>query len=118
MAQPIHMRARSFLIILLLAKLCASAAEPEKIGEDALRQIQALEQEKLSRSALHQKLDSQFVFRLKQKRGQLIAPGVTHLQADVKLEADGRILVDIESTVSESLLAQTSKTIGVEEAAR
>src|SRR5438552_17926819 len=89
-----------------------SAGEPEKISESALQQIRALEQEKLNRSPQHRKLDSQFVFKLKQKRNQPIAPGVTKLQPDLEVEADGSVLVDIEANVSESLLAQIRQSGG------
>src|SRR5439155_1320999 len=101
-----HMRDKILPIVCLLASLWAAAAQPEKINENALQQIRALEREKLSRSALHQKLDSQFVFKLKQNRGGVIAPGVGGLQTDVHFEPDGRILIDMDADVSESLLSQ------------
>src|SRR5262245_2890834 len=73
----------------------STAAEPEKIADSALQQIGALEQEKLSRSETHRKLDSQFVFKLKEEKAQLVAPGLTKFQSQVEFAANGRVLVDI-----------------------
>ena len=88
------------------------AAEPEKISDSASQQIRALQAEKLGRSTIHRKLDSQFVFQLKQNRGQVIAQGVTKLQPSLKLQADGRVLVDIDANVTEGLLAQIKQSGG------
>src|SRR5262245_17918361 len=71
----------------------AVASAGEKISDRALRQIEALQAEKASRSAVHRKLDSQFVFALKRQRGQAIAAEATQLRADTNREADGRFLV-------------------------
>ena len=61
---------------------------------------------------MHRKLDSQFVFKLKQNRNQIIAPGLTALQPDIKFEPDGRILVDIDANVTEALLGQIKQSGG------
>lgn len=104
---------RLMLVALLFGALGSGmAAEPEKISDSALQQIRALQAEKLSRSTIHRKLDSQFVFQLKQNRGQVIAQGVTKLQPDLKLQADGRVLVDIDANVTEALLAQIRQSGG------
>ena len=98
---------------LLFGSFCSGfAAGPERISDSAAQQIRALEQEKSSRSPLHRKLDSQFVFKLKLNRNQIIAPGVTQLQPDIKFAPDGRILVDIEANVTEGLLAQIKQSGG------
>src|SRR5215510_859912 len=52
------------------------AAQGERISPSALRQIEALMEEKESRTPAQKKIDSQLIYRLKQKRGQRIAPGV------------------------------------------
>src|SRR5689334_7171612 len=93
------------LVLLTFAPLAGGAAPAEeKISESALRQIQALEAEKESRSAVHRKLDSQFVFKLKQNRKQVIAAGVTELQPDLEVQPDGRLRVDIDADISKVLL--------------
>src|SRR5439155_9644789 len=98
--------------ILLGATSSRAAAGAETISESALQQIRALEQEKQSRSAIHRKLDAQFVFKLKQNRNQPIAVGVTRLQPDIEFETDGRILVDINANVTDALLAQIEASGG------
>jgi hypothetical protein len=87
-------------------------AAQERVSPGALQQIQALQQEKASRPALHRKLDSQFVYQLKQNRGQAIAQGVTRLRPDVKLVADGQVLVDMDAQVTETLLRQIEQSGG------
>ena len=90
----------------------AFGAGPEQISDSALQQIGALEQEKASRSATERKLDAQFVFRLKQDRGQAIAAGATALRPDIRFEPDGRVLVDIGAEVTTNLLAQIRQAGG------
>ncbi len=103
----------SVLVALLFGGVCSGvSAEPEKVSDTALQQIRALQAEKLSRSAIHRKLDSQFVFQLKKERGQAIAQGVSKLQPDIKLQADGRVLVDIDANVTEGLLLQINQSGG------
>ena len=85
--------ARRIVVAVLLGQAFspADAAEPERLSESALQQIRALQQEKQSRSAVHRKLDSQLVFQLRLNRGQSIAPGLSRLKPDLKLERDGRV---------------------------
>jgi uncharacterized repeat protein (TIGR01451 family) len=109
---PVARQLPAMVLAFLTFNATILVAEPEKISDSALRQIQALEQEKISRSAVHRKLDSQFVFRLKQNHGQVIAPGVKALQADVKFEPDGRVLVDLDAKVTDNLLAQINAAGG------
>src|SRR5262245_59736713 len=78
----------------------AGSAKPENLSDSAVQQIRVLEQEKPSLSPSHRKLDSQFVFKLKQNRGQGVAAGVSALRVDVQIEADGRVLVDIDANVT------------------
>src|SRR5215208_6704963 len=94
------------LLFSLLACLSAaqlSAAEP--ISESALTQIRGLQNEKASRTAVQHKLDSQLVYALRQSRNQMAAFGVAHLQANVNRQPDGRVLLDINATVSPALLS-------------
>ena len=98
-----------FVLLTLAPVIGAAAPAEEKISESAMRQIQALQVEKESRSPVHLKLDSQFVFKLKQNRKQAIAAGVTELQPNLEFEPDGRVLVDIDVEVSQDLLNQIAK---------
>jgi hypothetical protein len=53
------------------------------IAPEALAQIDALVQEKTSRSASQQKIDSQLLFQLRMESGQPIAEGISVLETDV-----------------------------------
>jgi uncharacterized repeat protein (TIGR01451 family) len=90
----------------------AAAADDAVISDSAIQQIRALEQEKASRAAVHRRLDSQFVYQLRQSRNQPAAAGVTNLRPSVKFEADGRILVDIDGEVTPALLALINQSGG------
>ncbi len=92
------------LSLFLGANRPAIAAVPEAISDSALQQIAAMEQEKSSRSAVHRKLDSHFVYQLKSSRGQFSMPGDAGWRPQMKFEPDGRVLVDISAAVSDDLL--------------
>lgn len=64
--------------------------------------IAALEQEKATRTPAQQKMDSQLVAALKQSRGEWPSGAP---KADLAVQADGRVLVDLDATVSPALLA-------------
>ena len=83
----------------------AQGEEKPKLSQRALRQIEALIQEKESRTPEQKKIDSQLLYQLKQKRGEQIAPGVERLATGVREETDGRVLLDIRAKVSPELLA-------------
>ncbi len=102
------------LAILLSAGAGHLSAAPANgnISSNALEQIRELELEKSSRSALHQKLDSQFVYQLKQNRHEAFAPSVKSFHPDIKFAADGRVLVDIEGNVTAALLARITNAGG------
>src|SRR5687767_5320366 len=88
---------------LVLPAICLLASpirtEAEGISESALAQIRAMQQEKASRPALHSKLDSQLIFAIRKSRNELAAFGLTHLKPNVKVEPDGRVLLDITAHV-------------------
>jgi Subtilase family/Domain of unknown function (DUF5011) len=74
------------------------------ISDGALQQITALEHEKSGRSAIHRKLDSHFVYQLKLSRGEFSMPGDANWHPQLKLQGDGRVLVDIAALVTDDLL--------------
>src|SRR5215475_6491111 len=82
----------------------SASAQEEKISQSAMRQIEALMQEKESRTPEQKKIDSQLLYRLKQKRGVRIAPGVERLGVGVKEAADGSVLLDIRAKVTPEVL--------------
>ncbi|MGH9751984.1 MAG: S8 family serine peptidase [Blastocatellia bacterium] len=88
------------------------AAQDERISQSALRQIEALMEEKESRTPEQKKIDSQLLYKLKQKRGEWIAPGVESLAAGVQEAADGNVLLDIRAKVTPEVLEAIRKAGG------
>ena len=84
--------------------LGSAAAQGEKISQSAMRQIEALMEEKASRTPEQNKIDSQLLYKLKQKRGVRIAPGIERLGVGVKESADGSVLLDIRAKVTPEVL--------------
>lgn len=76
----------------------------------AARQINALQQEKLSRTPAQQKIDSNVLYTLRMLAGQPAAPGVPYLDTGVDLDANNNIVVDMVANVTESLLGKLSST--------
>jgi hypothetical protein len=91
--------------ILLLASLRALGTLPEDMSQDARGQIRALLDEKATRTPAQRKMESQLIHAVKQHRGEPFVPGAPNLELDLKLEVDGRVLVDITGTVTPELLA-------------
>jgi len=91
-----------------VAQPASSQPVVSDISPEALAQIDALLQEKESRTPAQQKLDSQLVYAVKMARGEPIAAGVTRL--DVKLATDstdrGRLTIDVRADLSDPLLQQ------------
>lgn len=90
----------------------SAAAQGERISQNALRQVQALIEEKESRTLAQKKIDSQLLYRIKQKRGERIAPGVESLATGVREAADGSVLLDIRARVTPEVLGAIRKAGG------
>lgn len=84
----------------------SAALQANDISPEALAQIEALIQEKESRSQIERKLDSQLVYELKMDRGQAVANGVRTLETDLPVSDNGKTIVDITASVSDGLLLQ------------
>jgi hypothetical protein len=77
----------------------------EALSEHVARQIQALLDEKESRTPVQQKIDSQLLYTMKMHRGLAIAAGVETLNTDVVYDQDdGKTIVDISGRVTNGLL--------------
>jgi hypothetical protein len=109
------------LMVVSQAALCASPAvvahaqtragrRDQKIGEEAARQMRELAEEKDARTPAQKKIDSQLIYALKQKRGE--NRGVPTARVDIKLDAEGKTLVDITCPVSEQLVASIEQLGG------
>src|SRR2546423_2015491 len=115
---------RSFLFALILIvgviALIAGPAVPIKIlasrlnqkdqlssqgvSPSASLQIQALEDEKETRTPGQEKIDSQLLYALKRERAQPNAAALQSLQVDVGESEQRRVVVDISATVDDKLL--------------
>jgi len=105
----------SFSIVLVLGSLSAVEAEPPQSHtqfSDSQRQIAPLQSEKHSRSAAQRKIDSQLLYELKKHRGEAIAQGVPTPETGVKIDQDGRVLVDIQARVTDGLLEKIKRSGG------
>ena len=87
------------------APAAGAVGNPAGLSQNAKNEIAALLQEKAGRTSAQQKMDSQLVHALKKNRGEPFAPGAPNVQVDVKIEPDGRVLVDMDATVTPELLA-------------
>jgi Subtilase family len=92
-------------LVFAQAPAAGASIAPAGLSANAMNEIGALLQEKASRTPAQQKMDSQLVHALKHNRGEAFAPGAPHVQMDVKMETDGRVLVDITATVTPKLLS-------------
>jgi Calx-beta domain/CHRD domain/Subtilase family len=80
------------------------SAGQQSIAAAVMQQIQALEDEKESRTPAQKKISSQLLYATKMERAQPIASGVSSLQVDVGASEQGRVVVDISASVDENLL--------------
>ena len=69
-------------------------------------QMQALQQEKASRTPAQQRIDSNILYTVRMLAGQSAAPGVPYLDTGVDLDAHDNIVVDMVANVSDQLLHQ------------
>ncbi len=80
------------------------AAETRELSPAARQQIRLLQDEKAARGPAQRKMDSQLNLALRQHRPGLAAPGLNALQPQVRLNTDGRLLVDLRAAVTPSVL--------------
>ena len=91
--------------LLLLGGPPVFGASPEGLSQQARGQIRTLLEEKAARTPAQRKMDSHLIHAAKRHRGEPFVAAVPDLELDLKLEPDGRVLVDITGTASPQLLA-------------
>ena len=98
---PVLVAARVAFVWLAAAPLAFARPAPgeDTIDENALRQIQALEQQKLERTPAQIKMDSQLIYALHRSVLRKVAPDV---EPNLQIQDDGRVLVDITAVFSDS----------------
>lgn len=106
---PLISRACSHLLLVIALSfsafvfIAASSAQDE-ISDQALSQINALIQEKQSRNAAEQKMDSHLVMESKAALGKSLPAGVPTLRSSVQFDETGLPLVNITADVSQELV--------------
>jgi hypothetical protein len=88
------------------ANASQAGASGTRIGMIAAQQIQALQQEKASRTPAQRKIDSNILYTTRMLAGQAAAPGVSYLYTGIELDSSDGIVVDMVANVTESLLNQ------------
>jgi hypothetical protein len=84
----------------------ARAPGPAGMSAGAAQQIQALEQEKDSRTPAQQKIDSNVLYTIRMLQGKPAAAGVSYLYTGVDLDENNNVVVDIVANVTDQLLQQ------------
>ena len=87
-------------ILLFLISLAEATAQAVRLDGRAQAQITALLAEKDRRSPAQARLDSQFVYLLKRQAAAADLATLTELQPTVRMETDGRLLVDIRGQIT------------------
>ena len=100
------------LMVLLFGFLETEGIFAEQISSNALQQIQALMDEKASRTPVQRKISSQLIYALKMKHGMSIANGIQTLRTGVKVDDMGKTVVDIKADVTPSLLKELERLGG------
>lgn len=93
----------------------AQDAEPDgsqRLSARARQQIEALIAEKKARTPVQRKIDSHLLAADKMRRGEPVAEGVLTLRTGVEVDSGGRVLVDIDASVSKELLKQVEAAGG------
>jgi subtilisin-like proprotein convertase family protein len=79
------------------------AQNPPELRAEVREQIAQLVDEKATRNAAQQKMDSQLVYLVRKKAEPAAFNRLNQFQADVKREPDNRILVDVRAVVGKGL---------------
>ncbi len=105
-------RLAAALPVVVASLMLVAAVRPVQAGQPApalsasvVRQIQALQAEKLARPPAQQKIDSQLVYELKLQRNDPALAAVSSLRSGVEVNGAGNTLVDIRATSPGDLAA-------------
>ncbi|MDY6953955.1 MAG: neuroendocrine convertase 1, partial [Thermodesulfobacteriota bacterium] len=89
-----------------------ASQRPLRISEKALNQMQALRQEKASRTPAQKKLDSRLIYGRKVARRAPLVDRVPTLRSSLDLAPDNTLLVDIKAEVTPGLLEEIDRLGG------
>jgi subtilisin-like proprotein convertase family protein len=95
-----------------LAAIGAQQQEDDGIAPSARAQIQALLEEKETRTPAERKIDSQLLYARRMEMGLPIAPGVQTLEVYVPHADDGHVAVHVKAAITNRLVLQLSGMTG------
>ena len=102
----------SILVLYQMQPLTINAQQLD-IAPSALQQIEALLQEKASRTTAQRKIGSALLYALKQDRQDALLQNLPELRSQVTVNLDGSVLVDINAEVNLQLLNHIQDLGGV-----
>ena len=89
----------------LEAQLLAPLKPVESLEWHTREQIRLLHEEKLSRTPAQRKIDSQLLYSARQRAQGSVGFGLSAFKPALRLELDGRVLLDVRANVSAGLLS-------------
>ncbi len=108
-----RLRRSCVCLLVAISVIIGSPPVRAQLAPSAAEQIAALITDKAARTPQQRKLDSQLVYAEKERRRQPIALGkATEMKIDLERRADGRILIDLDATVTPALLAEIARLGG------
>ncbi len=99
-------------LALALGYTASANAQSAKLSSATLNQIAAIAADKATRTVAQQKMDSQLIYAARENHRLAAVSRAPQLRADVRLEADGRVKVDIRAVVTATLLQQITNSGG------
>ena len=90
--------------LLLGAATETALAQQQQLTPQIRQQLQAIMEEKASRTAAQRKISSQLLYELKRRRADPLFSVVPELRTNVEVAPDGTTLVDIKAQVTGGLL--------------
>ena len=95
-------------VALIAAPLLGAAPETavaqQQLTPQIRQQLEAIMEEKASRTPAQRKISSQLLYELKRRRADPLFTAVPELRTNVDVAPDGTTLVDIKAEVSDNLL--------------
>jgi len=90
----------------------AAGAKKGELSASAIQQIDALEQDKQTRTPAQVKISSHLIYTARMLQGQQAAPGIPVLHTNLELDEQNNMLVDMKAYVSDDLL-QRLRSAGI-----
>src|SRR6267378_3789750 len=95
------------------ASSAKQSADSGELSDSVVQQINALEEDKQSRTATQRKISSHLLYTARMLQGQAAAPGIPVLYTNLELDEQNNLFVDIAANVSDDLL-QRLRSLGIQ----